>query len=147
VTWLTQNGEHVYYISADRNSVTRVINDMVRPNGLIGTPDGQILYVADHGAGKVYIYDITNPGTLSNKQLFVSKACDGMTLDRLGNVYITNESSVLVYSVSGELIQDIPAGGQVTNVCFGGLGASTLYITSTHALYSIDMQVSGYLPN
>ncbi len=146
-TKLTQNGEHVYYISADRNSVTRVINDMVRPNGLIGTPDGQILYVADHGAGKVYIYDITNPGTLSNKQLFVSKACDGMTLDRLGNVYITNESSVLVYSVSGELIQDIPAGGQVTNVCFGGLGASTLYITSTHALYSIDMQVSGYLPN
>lgn len=142
----TQDGEHVYYISADRTNITRVINDMVRPNGLIGTPDGQILYVADHGAGKVYAYDITTPGILSNKRLFVSKACDGMTIDRFGNVYITNESSVLVYSPTSEFIEHIPAEGQVTNVCFGGLGASTLYITSTRTLYSIDMQVGGFVP-
>ena len=141
-----QDGEHVYYISADHASVTRVINDMVRPNGLIGTPDGKVLYVADHGAGKVYVYDITSPGTLANKQVFVSKACDGMTMDRLRNIYITNESSVLVYSPSSELIQEIPVGGQVTNACFGGLGVSTLYITSTRALYAIDMLVAGFLP-
>jgi len=141
-----QDGEHVYYISADHASVTRVINDMVRPNGLIGTPDGKVLYVADHGAGKVYVYDIASPGTLANKQVFVSKACDGMTMDRLRNIYITNGSSVLVYSPSGELIQEIPAGGQVTNACFGGLGVSTLYITSTRALYAIEMQVAGFLP-
>jgi gluconolactonase len=141
-----QDGEHVYYISADRASVTRVIDDMVRPNGLISAPNGQILYVADHGAGKVYAYDMTGPGILFNKRLFVTKACDGMTIDRFGNVYITNESSVLVYSPSGELIEQIPAEGQVTNVCFAGLGASTLYITSTHALFSVEMQVSGFVP-
>jgi len=144
-TMLTQDGEHVYYINADRTGITRVINDMVRPNGLIGVPDGRSLYVADHGAGKVYVYDIIEPGILSNKRLFVDKACDGMTLDRFGNVYITNESSVLVYNSTGELIEQIPAAGQVTNVCFGGLGASTLYITSTHTLFSIEMQVSGSL--
>jgi len=141
-----QDGEHVYYISADRASVTRVINDMVRPNGLIGVPNGQILYIADHGAGKVYVYDIKSPGILFNKRLFVSNTCDGMTIDRFGNVYITNESSVLVYSPAGELIEQIQAEGQVTNVCFGGLGASTLYITSTHTLFSVDMQVSGFVP-
>jgi gluconolactonase len=141
-----QDGEHVYYISADRTSITRVINNMVRPNGLIGVPDGQILYVADHGDGKVYVYDIKGPGILSNKRLFVSKACDGMTIDRFGNVYITNESSVLVYNPTGELIEQIQAEGQVTNVCFSGLGASTLYVTSTHTLFSVDMQVSGFVP-
>jgi gluconolactonase len=138
-----QDGEHVYYIDASRTSVTRIINDMVRPNGLIGSPNGQTLYVADHGAGKVYVYDINSPGILSNKQLFVSKVCDGMTIDRFGNVYITNESSVLVYNPSGELIEQIQAEGQVTNVCFGGIGASTLYITSTHTLFAVDMQVGG----
>jgi len=140
-----QDGEHVYYISADRTRVTRIIDDMVRPNGLIGPPDGCILYVADHGAKKVYVYDIIAPGILSNKRLFVSKACDGMTIDRFGNVYITNESSVLVYNPAGELIEQIFAGGQVTNVCFGGLGVSTLYITSTRVLYAIEMQVGGFL--
>jgi len=141
-----QDGEHVYYINADRTGITRVINDMVRPNGLIGFPNSHILYVADHGAGKVYVYDIIEPGILSNKRLFVDKACDGMTIDRIGNVYITNESYVLVYNPDGQLIEQILAGGQVTNVCFGGPGASTLYITSTHTLFSVQMQVSGFVP-
>ena len=141
-----QDGEHVYYINPERTSTIRVIDDMVRPNGLVGLQDGQILYVADHGAGKVYVYDIIAPGVLSEKRLLVSKVCDGMTIDRFGNVYITNESSVLVYNPAGQLIEQIIAGGQVTNVCFGGLGVSTLYITSTRALYAIEMQVGGFLP-
>ena len=141
-----QDGEHVYYINADRTGITRVIDDMVRPNGLIGIASGQSLYVADHGAGKVYVYDITEPGILSDKRLFVDKACDGMTIDRFGNVYITNESHVLVYNPDGQLIEQILAGGQVTNVCFGGLGASTLYITSTNTLFSVQMHVSGFVP-
>jgi gluconolactonase len=142
----SQDGEHIYYIDANRTRVTHVINDMVRPNGLIGSPDSQILYVADHGAGKVYVYDINGPGILSNKRLFVSEVCDGMTIDRFGNVYITNESSVLVYNPTGKLIEQIQAEGQVTNVCFGRIGASTLYITSTNTLFAINMQVSGFVP-
>ena len=69
-----------------------------------------------------------------------------MTIDRFGNVYITNESSVLVYNPSGELIEQIQAEGQVTNACFGGIGASTLYITSTDKLFTVDMQVGGFVP-
>jgi sugar lactone lactonase YvrE len=53
---------------------------------------------------------------------------------------------VLVYNPSGELIEQIQAEGQVTNVCFGGLGAGTLYITSTHTLFAVDMQVGGFVP-
>ena len=47
-----QDGEHVYYVTPDRKKVIRVIDDMVRPNGLAGTPDGKTLYVADAGAGR-----------------------------------------------------------------------------------------------
>ncbi|MHC5191558.1 MAG: SMP-30/gluconolactonase/LRE family protein, partial [Planctomycetota bacterium] len=66
---LPQGGEHVYYLSADRKRLIRVIDDMVRPNGLIGTPGGKKLYVADHGAGKTYAYKINADGTLSDKKL------------------------------------------------------------------------------
>jgi len=145
-TKVVQDGEHVYYISPNQTRVTRVISDMVRPNGLVGTRDGRILYVADHGDSKVYAYDIIDQGMLANQRLFVSKKCDGMTLDRQGNVYITNESSVLVFNPEGELIEQIQAQGQVTNVCFGGPAAGALYITSTNALYTIDMRVGGFLP-
>jgi len=138
-----QDGEHVYYISPDRQWVTRVIDDLERPNGLIGTPDGNILYIADHGSGKVFRYDIQPDASLANRTLFVAKTCDGMTMDEQGNVYITNEANVLVYSPGGELIETIEVGGQVTNVCFSGPGFSTLYITNTHELYAVDMLVAG----
>ena len=65
-----QDGEHVYYLSPGRNKLIRVIDDMVRPNGVIGTPDGKILYVTDHGGGKTFAYTINKDGTLTNKKLF-----------------------------------------------------------------------------
>ncbi|MFC1760991.1 DUF1566 domain-containing protein [Planctomycetota bacterium] len=138
-----QDGEHVYYLAPDRRTLTRAIDTMVRPNGLVGTPDGKTLYVADHGAGRVYRYAIQPNASLNNRSLFVAKACDGMTIDDQGNVYITNEGNVLVYTPAGELIETIAVGGQVTNVCFGGSQRNTLYITRTNALYAVDMLVSG----
>ena len=67
---MEQDGEHVYYLTPDRKKVVRVISDMVRPNGLIGTRNGRTLYVADHGDGKTYSYKVNKDGTLSGKQIF-----------------------------------------------------------------------------
>ncbi len=55
---VVQDGEHVYYLLPDRSQVIRVISDLVRPNGIVGTTDGKTLYVADHGAGQTFVYDI-----------------------------------------------------------------------------------------
>ena len=48
--------EFVYYLAPDSKTLTRVIDDLKQPNGIIGTPDGKLLYVADIGAGKTYRY-------------------------------------------------------------------------------------------
>ena len=66
---LPQDGMHVYYISPDHTSVIRVIDDFEKPNGLIGTPDGKILYVTDAQAKKTYKYDVQEGGSLTNKAL------------------------------------------------------------------------------
>ena len=134
---LPQDGEHVYYLSADQKQIIRVIDDMVRPNGVIGTSDGKKLYVADHGANQTYVYKINPNGTLSEKKLFAPQGSDGMTLDDGGNLYLTAEA-VNVYDSTGKLIRTIKLPERPSNVCFGR-NKKTLFITAQKSLYSIDM--------
>jgi gluconolactonase len=139
---MQQGGEHVYYLSPGRKEIKRVIDDMVRPNGLVGTPDGKILYVTDNGGGKTYRYTIDTDGTLSNKKLFAPEGSDGMTIDNQGNVYLTR-GGVTVYNTKGEKIEVIKVPEGPANVCFGGKDKSTLFITARTSFYSVRMRVSG----
>jgi len=135
---LPQDGEHVYYLSADRKKIVRVIDDMVRPNGIVGTADGKLLYVADHGAKKTYSYKIGPSGKLSGKKLFADQESDGLTLDEYGNVYLTGKA-VFIYDPSGKLIKTIETPEKPANVCFGGKDKKTLFITARKSLYSVKM--------
>ena len=139
---LEQDGEHVYYLSPDRKKLIRVIDDMVRPNGIIGTPDGKLLYVTDHGGKKTFVYTINSNGTLSNKKLFAPEGSDGMTIDNEGNVYLTT-NAVQVYNKKGEKIETIEVPEGPANVCFGGRDRQTLFITARTSLYSVRMRVKG----
>jgi gluconolactonase len=139
---IEQDGEHVYYLTPDRKEVIRVINDMVKPNGITGSPDDTLLYVADGGDNKTFVYRINQDGTLSNKKLFAPEGYDGMTSDSEGNVYITGKS-ISVYDPAGEKIETIEIPETSSNVCFGGTDKKTLYITTSHTLYSIRMRVKG----
>ncbi|MBN1510321.1 MAG: SMP-30/gluconolactonase/LRE family protein [Sedimentisphaerales bacterium] len=139
---MEQDGEHVYYLTPDHKKVIRVISDMVRPNGVIGTPNGRRLYVADHGAGKTYAYRVNEDGTLSNKQLFAPEGADGMTIDSQGNVYLTGKA-VVIYNRRGEKIQEIQIPEGPSNVTFGGKDSKTLFITARTSFYSIPMEVKG----
>jgi len=140
---MQQDGQHVYYLTPDRKRLIRVTNDLTQPNGIIGTPNGKLLYVADIGARKTYVYHINGDGTLSNKKLFCSMGSDGMTIDNKGNIYLTGRG-VTVFNPDGEKIEhiDVPAGW-TANVTFGGKDRHTLFITAQTSLYSIRMRVRG----
>jgi len=138
-----QDGEHVYYLSADYKTLTRVTTDLRQPNGIIGTPDGKILYVADIGASKTYLYEIQADGSLANKKLFCSMGSDGMTIDDQGNVYLTGRG-VTVFDKGGQKILNIPVPeGWSANVCFGGKDRQTLFITASKGLYAVRTNVKG----
>ena len=140
---MQQDGEYVYYLSPDYKKLVRVATDLLKPNGIIGSPDGKHLYVADIKANKTYVYDIQADGSLTNKKLFVSMGSDGITLDSKGNLYITGKG-VTIYNPKGEQITNIPiAGGWTANVCFGGKDMKTLFITASEKLYSLKMNVKG----
>jgi len=138
-----QDVEAVYYLTPDRKTLTRVADDLMQPNGIIGTPDGKTLYVADIRAGKTYGYDVQDDGTLKNKRKLCDAGSDGMTLDNAGNVYLTTKSSVLVFDREGKQVEKIAVPGGTTNVCFGGKDRSTLFITGGTSLHSIETRVKG----
>lgn len=140
---MQQDGQHVYYLSPDRSSFIRVEEELQQPNGIIGTPDGKKLYVADIGAGKTYSYDIGAQGALSNKTLFASMGSDGMTLDEKGNLYLTGKG-VTVFNRQGEQIAHIPIDENWTaNITFGGKDRQMLFITAMDAVYGLKMRVKG----
>ncbi len=139
---MEQDGEHVYYLTPDRTKLIRVINDMVRPNGIIGTPDGGTLYVADHGGRKTFAYTVNEDGTLSNKKLIAPEGSDGMTIDSEGNIYLTTDV-VAVYNTEGEKIETIKVPEGPANVTFGGKDKKTLFITARTSLYAVRMRVKG----
>ena len=139
---LSQDGMHVYYIQPGGGDVVRVADGFKTPNGLIGTPDGSMLYIADIGDGKIYRYAIQEDGTLKDRKLFCESGSDGMTLDQHGNVYLT-AGSVKVFSPMGEQIADLKFPERPANVVFGGKELKTLYVTARTGFYSLDMAVTG----
>ncbi len=138
-----QDGKHVYFLSADRTELFRVAEDLTQPNGIVGTPDGKTLYVADIGAKKTWKYDIQEDGYLTNKTLFCEMGSDGMTIDERGNLYLTG-NGVTVFDKSGEQIAHIPVPENWTaNVCFGALDRKTLFITAMGSVYTLKMKYRG----
>ena len=142
---LAQDGMHVYYIKPGGSGVIRVCDDYVKPNGLIGTPDGQTLYITDAGADKTYRYTIKEDGSLTDKTLFVEYGSDGMSIDTTGNIYITprGRSSVYIYSPESTFIDSISVPERPTNVCFGGADRNQLYITARTSIYRVKLPTKG----
>ncbi len=141
-----ENPETVYFYSPEDKKLVRIIDDMIQPNGIIGTPDGKRLYVADIRGRKTFVYDIKADGTLDNKQLFVELGSDGMTIDSEGNVYLTTGRAVQVIGPSGQKIETIAVPEVPANVCFGGKDMKTLFITARTGFYAVKTRVHGVGP-
>ena len=145
-TTMALTNEEVFYLSPDRKSLTRVTDDLKKPNGITGTPDGKNLFVADIGAHQTWRYDIAADGGLTNKTFFCALGSDGMTIDAEGNLYLTGKG-VTVFDKTGKQIDhiDVPEKWSA-NVCLGGAGRKTLFITASESLYSIQLRVAGANP-
>jgi gluconolactonase len=136
-------GQKLYYLPKGQQQPQVVDDQLEQPNGIIGTPDGRQLYVADIKANKTYRYQIGADGQLTNRQLFVEQGSDGMTIDNQGNVYLTGKG-VTVYNPAGQQILHVDVPAEWTgNVCFGGKDRKTLFITASDAVFVLPMRVRG----
>ncbi len=145
---LELDGEFVFYLTPERDSLVKVVDNLKRPNGILGTPDGKKLYVADRAADTNYVYRIEADGTLSNQTFFSTEGSDGITMDSEENVYITSPGKeksyhVSIYSPDGVRLEQINIPEKPSNVHFGGVNKDILFITARTSLYAVKMRVRG----
>ncbi len=133
----------VYYLTPDHKTITRVIDDLEKPNGIVGSSDGKTLFVADIEGNKTWKYTINKDGSLTDKKLFCEMGSDGMTIDTKGNIYLTG-TGVQIFNKNGLLVGNISVPESWTaNVCFGGPDMKSLYITASKSLYRIRTLIKG----
>ena len=128
--------------------VTRVTFDTTRPNGVLFSLDYQVLYVAQSGRDhdekrQLRGYQVCLDGSLGTMEVLhdfgTDRGIDGMCLDTEGNIIATAGwelggpgPMIYVFSPSGEVLETHPIQAKrPTNCSFGGVGLSTLYVTST----------------
>jgi gluconolactonase len=135
-------GQKVYYLKGKNDAVV-VVDNMIKPNGIIGTPDGKYLYVADIQGNKTYKFTIAEDGSLNDQTVFAEQGSDGMTIDDLGNIYLTGKG-VTVYDKEGKKIEHIDVPAEWTaNISFWGKERNFLFITASEKVYTLKMKVHG----
>jgi gluconolactonase len=135
---MEQDVQGVYFLAADRKTLTRVIDDFRQPNGIIGTPDGKILYASDIRGGKTFSYSIQPDGSLKDKKLLCNLGSDGMTIDSDGNIYTSAQGGLEISDKQGKLLDKIPV--RAANCCFGGPDGHLLFITARTEIYGLQMR-------
>jgi len=117
----------------DTNGKVIFLDSMGTTNGIEVSPDEKTLYV--NASRKVWAYDLSKKGDISNKRLlieFTDFGMDGMRCDVRGNLYITRfgKGAIAVVSPEGKLIREITlTGKRPTNIAFGGHDGCTAYVT------------------
>ncbi len=142
------------YRVAPEGKVTLLTKSLNFPNGIGFSPDERTLYVAvsDGAAPRIMAYDVQADGLLANERVFLNAAplrapglkgsCDGLKVDRAGNVWATGPGGVLVISPAGKLLGRINTGEPTGNCCWGDDG-STLYITANYFLVRVKTLTKG----
>ena len=135
--------EGLYYLAPGGEQLIMLDSTLNQPNGIVGTPDGKHLYVAEAKANRILKYDIQPNGRLTNRQVFANMGSDGMTIDDRGNVYLTGDG-VTVFDKNGQKIAHFPIPEDWTaNVCFGGKERNILFITASKSVYTLKTLVHG----
>jgi gluconolactonase len=142
----------VYRLAPD-GKLTLLTKELERPNGIALSPDEKTLYVANSHDERPIImaFPVNADGTLGKGREFYDSrtqktqgpgACDGLTVDRHGNVFATVPSGVAIITTEGKQLGLLNTGDRTSNCEFGEDG-STLFITANHNLLRIRTNTKG----
>ena len=149
---LPQRTMAVYY-RAGNGFVSRLIDDLDAPNGVMLSPDEKTLYVIPTQQEKMMVYPVESPGVLGEGKVFCTlkqpegktgRGGDGLTMDEKGNLYITSGLGLQIVSPAGKLLGILEFPEQPANVTFGGPDNKTLYVTARTSLYKMSAPVAGH---
>ncbi len=144
----------VYRMAAD-GAVTLLTKEIKFTNGIAFSPDEKTLYVSSTESGHscIMAYDVQADGTIANGRMFFDAqpigtkelrgACDGMKVDRDGNVWTLGPGGILVLTPAGKLLGRLNTGMPTANCAWGDADGGTLYMTANHFLLRIKTRTKG----
>lgn len=155
--------EAVYRIDAKSGELTKVADEIGKPNGLCFSPDYKKLYVADTGASHypdvpkvIKVWDVVDGVRLANGKVFASMEldgragmADGIRADIDGNIWSSagwvgkGYDGVHVFAPNGDRIGQIRLPEICSNVCFGGQKRNRLFMTGSQSLYAVYVETQG----
>jgi gluconolactonase len=131
----------LYYALADGSMIVRARADLISPNGVGLSPDQSIVYVSDTILGRLWAFDIVNPGVLKRPEGFAPgrvisnlpghQQLDSLAVEADGNVCVAT-------LISGGITTFYPDGATeyvafpdfaTTNICFGGNDMRDAWVT------------------
>jgi len=143
--------------------ITKVSDEIYKPNGLCFSPDYKKLYVADTGSThypqapkNIKVWDVEGKGLRGGKQFCSMELpgkgaglADGIRADVEGNIYASagwvgeGYDGVHVFSPQGQRIGLILLPEICANVCFGGTRRNRLFMCGSQSLYSVYLETRG----
>lgn len=154
--------EAVYRIDGKTGKISKLTDEIFKPNGLCFSPDYKKLYVADTGSShykdapkNIKVWDISGT-SLKNGKEFCSMVlgdkaglADGIRADIDGNIWASagwvgeGYDGVHIFSPEGQRIGQIKLPEICSNVCFGGVQRNRLFMTASQSLYSVYVETKG----
>lgn len=142
-----QAGNFVFRFDPATGKTTAVVKDFDKPNGLCFSPDEKRLYIADSGKPRhIRVFAVLADGTLDAGKVFCAidkGGPDGIRCDAAGRLWSSAGDGVHVFAADGALLGKILTPESPANLCFGGPGLKTLFITARKSLYAIPTAVPG----
>jgi gluconolactonase len=154
----------IHYVDK-AGKTTLLAGGLCFPNGIVLTPNGKELLLAESQKNRVLVYEVTAPGKIGEAKVFaelpkqdaakgqIDNQPDGMCLDAAGNLYVAHYGmrQVQVLDQAGKLIRQYDGGNTTTsNVAFGGPQHNQLFITGgigpeagEGGLFRIDLGTKG----
>lgn len=131
----------VYFAKPDGSFIKQIVDNVITANGTSLSPDEKTLYFAETTPGRLWAVDIESPGVVKRPpgmpgrlvhgapgyQLF-----DSMAVDAEGHVCVATimNGGITSASPDGSVVEHFPTDDYLTtNICFGGAGLETAYIT------------------
>jgi gluconolactonase len=149
----------VYYLGPDGKNVLAT-DEVAKPNGMVLSPNGRIMYIADGNGIYLMSFDVQADGTLKNKRRNgmleggrtgvypkdafgrqpedgLASVADGLAIDKDGRVYVTSSVGVQVITPDGKNLGTIPTTHPLQNIAFAGKDMKSLYIFGNGNMYEV----------
>jgi len=139
----------VYRLDPVDRSLTLLVDDFSKPNGLCFSLDEKRLFINDSDHNHIRVFDMQPDGTLANGRIWATLnevgigVADGMKIDRDGNLYCTGPGGIHIFNTEAQYLGIVMMPEQAANLAWGDKDLSSMYVTAATSIYRLRTLVPG----